>query len=167
MNVVTKLVTGTVTALAFMAAQAQGLYGEIGYSGLNLNVAAPGSTSSNAGMVRGIVGYDINPHVAIEGVLGLVSGSGSPKVTQTAAVFVKPKLLGFGEDVVLFGRLGYAYTKITKDGEAINNGSALAYGLGVSYKINTITFVTLDQTTYRQKDGITVRDVAAGVGFNF
>ena len=64
--------------LAAGAAQAQtapatsGLYGDIGYTFLNLKSDGP---SVKPGAVRGIVGWDLHPNVAIEAML---AGSVTP-----------------------------------------------------------------------------------------
>lgn len=163
-----KIISYTAIALSATALHAQGLHGEIGYSSLNLKTAAAGKRpSTRENLLRGTVGYEVHPQVAIEAMLGLGIGGGTPKINHTAGVFVKPKLLGFGEQLELFGRLGYAHTKVTTANGTTEKSGSLAYGLGASYRFNDLASVNLDYMTYRKKGGVTVGGVTAGVGIRF
>ena len=72
MTRIARITTALGLAVLAVGAQAQSLYGEIGYTGLDYR--EPGLKVS-PGMVRGVVGYDISPNLAVEGMLGLDGGS--------------------------------------------------------------------------------------------
>ena len=165
MKHVMPLAAAAFAAMTFNSAHAGGLYGEIGYSDLDLKVA--GSRTSSERMVRNTIGYELHPQLAVEGMLGQGIGGGAPKVNQMLGVFVKPKILGLGNDFELTGRLGYASTKVTKSDGSSDRAGSFAYGIAASYRINQTVTLTLDEMRYRKKDGVTVRGLTAGVGINF
>ncbi len=101
-----QVISCTAIALSATAIQAQGVYGEIGYSNLSLKTAAAGQRpSTRESLLRGTVGYEVHPQVAVEGMLGLGIGGDTPQINRMVGVFIKPKLLGFGDQIELFGRL--------------------------------------------------------------
>lgn len=159
------LAAAAFAAMTFNSAQAGGLYGEIGYSDLDLKVA--GSRTSSERMVRNVIGYELHPQLAVEGMIGQGTGGGAPKVNQMLGVFVKPKILGLGNDFEITGRLGYARTKVTKADGSTNRAGSFAYGIGASYRVHPNVVLTLDEMRYRKKDGVTVRGLTAGVGISF
>ena len=165
MNCMTQFVAGALATLAFTTAHAGGLYGEIGYSDLDLKVS--GSRTSSERMVRGTVGYELHPQLSVEAMLGQGTGGGAPKVNQMMGVFVKPKILGLGNDFELTGRLGYASTKVTKADGTTDRAGSFAYGIGASYRVHPNVTLTLDHMRYRKKDGVTVQGLTAGVGISF
>lgn len=161
----TTIAAAAFAAMTFNSAQAGGLYGEIGYSDLDLKVA--GSRTSSERMVRNVIGYELHPQLAVEGMLGQGTGGGAPKVNQMMGVFVRPKILGLGNDFELTGRLGYARTKVTKANGETDRAGSFAYGIAASYRINQTVTLTLDEMRYRKKDGVTVQGLTAGVGISF
>ncbi|MFA7558404.1 MAG: porin family protein, partial [Hydrogenophaga sp.] len=56
------------TTLLALGAQAQSLYGEVGYGQLKLQEDRFGS-EVDPGMARGIIGYTLSPNLAVEGHL--------------------------------------------------------------------------------------------------
>ena len=66
------LVAIATLATASVAANAQGLYGEVGYTPLKLegNVSGLGVTSKPSNL-RGIIGYELNDNLAVESMLSL------------------------------------------------------------------------------------------------
>ena len=74
-----KLVIASVLTLAAFSASAQ-MYGEVGYTSVKLEENSYGDNyKSSPSAVRGVLGFEINPNLAIEGMVGL--GLGDDKVT--------------------------------------------------------------------------------------
>jgi outer membrane autotransporter protein len=70
----------------------------------------------------------------------------------------------------LFGRLGWARTKVNVSGpgvDASGTGNDFAYGVGVNYNFNPRTYVGLDYMSYHDKDSVKVNGVTVSVGYRF
>lgn len=169
-------------AMATLAAgtasvQAQGLYGEVGYTPLKLESSVGGlDFSSSPSNVRGIIGFELNNNLAVEGMLGLnaqdstvkVNGINSgvkAEVDNMVGVFVKPKIQ-VGPGLELFGRVGAARTQLSVGGET-DSAASVAYGLGASFQLNDALSLNADYMTYHDKDDTTLRGVTVGVGYKF
>ena len=164
-------------AAATTSVQAQGLYGEVGYTPLKLESSVGGlDFSSKPSNVRGIIGYELNSNLAVEGMLGLSAQDSSVKVNginsgvkaevdNMVGVFVKPKI-EVVEGLELFGRLGAARTKLSVGNET-DSATSVAYGLGASYKLNSALSLNADYMTYHDKDDTTLKGVTVGVGYKF
>ncbi len=153
-------------------------YGELAYAPVKIKqVDVTGSTAKN---LRGIVGYELHPHVALEGLLSLGVGdasatvSGDPvdtRVDRVVGLYVKPKL-AVSQDIELFARLGYARTKVTSTltatGEAESESvSDVSYGLGASYRINERWSAVVDYMHYSEKYGTRLQGWAVGLRLKF
>ncbi|EGJ10609.1 porin family protein [Rubrivivax benzoatilyticus] len=166
--------------LACGAAQAQTnaspIYGEVGYSMLNADVAG---VDLDFGMIRGILGYEIHPNVAIEAMLGLgtsddsVSFEGETlklKVQRTYGLYVKPKV-EVAEGLELFGRIGFAESKVKATvvgyGSASDSDNDFSFGAGVKYTFSKNVYGVLDYMRYYNKDDIKVDGFTFGVGYKF
>ena len=171
------LVAIATLATASMAVNAQGLYGELGYTSLKLEgkVSGVGVTSKPSNL-RGIVGYELNDNLAVESMLSLglrdssvkvggFNSGGSAEVDNMIGVFVKPKV-HVGEGLEVFGRLGATRAKLSIGSENASDTS-IAYGLGASYHINSQLSVNADYMTYHDKDDITLKGFTVGVGYKF
>jgi opacity protein-like surface antigen len=170
------------TAQAQTAANASPLYGEVGYSFLNVD---GGGASADVQALRGIIGYNAHPYFAVEGLVGLGTSSdssnvdvlGTPvhvktKVSNTFGVFLKPKYEI--NNFELFGRLGWASTKLklkaTANGvsdSASDSDSDFAYGVGVNYNLNPRTYVGVDYMRFYDKGDTKIDGVTVSVGFRF
>jgi len=153
--------------LAAASAQAQNLYGEIGYTGLDHR--EPGLKAS-PGMVRGVMGYELNPNLAVEGMLGLNGGSdtvsGSTlKIDNTVGVFGKVQA-PLTDALKVYGRLGVARTSVQLNG-ATDNETSLAYGAGVTYDLSQTTYLNADYTKYLDRNDRKLEGVTVGLGFRF
>lgn len=163
------LMLGT-AAHAQQAPSTSPLYGELGYSWLTIE---GNGVKANPGALRGIIGYNLHPYFAVEGMLagGTTSDSDQGvdlKLRNAYGVFVKPKY-DFG-NVEVFGRVGYVHTSISASCAAGCSGRSdndVAYGVGVNYNFNPRTYVGLDYTRYGDKDGVKVDGLTLGVGFRF
>lgn len=174
-----KIVAIAAVALTATAAQAQGAYGELGYSRLNFENRDGGfSAKVNPSMVRGIAGYELNPNLAVEGLLGLGAGSDDVsvggvtvkgKVEHVYGAFVKPKIR-LGESVELFARAGVAGTKVSARSGNLSvsdSGGSFAYGAGMSFALGGNTSLNADYMNYYDRKGIKVDGVNIGVGMKF
>ena len=166
----TRIATLTTTlgfALLATAAQAQNMYGEVGYTGLDYKASG---LKASPGMVRGLIGYEITPQLAVEGMVGLnaksdtVSGS-TLKLDNTIGVFGKAQL-PVSDAFKLYGRVGVARTSL-KLGGVSDTSTGLAYGAGATYDLSKTTYLNLDYTRYQDKDSKTLGGITAGVGFRF
>jgi attachment invasion locus protein len=174
-----KIAAATAVACAAGMAQAQGMYGELGYSHLKFEESGTAfSGKVNPTMARGIIGYELNPNLAVEGMVGLGMSSddirvGSAtlkgKVDNMVGAFVKPKVK-LGETVELFGRAGVVSTKVSAEAGRVSvsdRGTSFAYGGGASFALTPTLSLNADYMRYYDRKGIEVDGVTVGVGFKF
>lgn len=150
------------------------LYGELGYtwgrvSGLGL--------TAKPDMLRGIVGYDVHPNLAVEGMLGAgvnddkqtVAGTNfSSKIGHTAGLYLKPKVDPM-PNLELFARLGYADTRLELAGPAgsySQTRGSLSYGAGLTYSFGRV-YTGLDYMRLYNRDGVKADGVTLSVGYRF
>ncbi len=162
-----KLSTTLGLALLAAGAQAQSVYGEVGYTGLDYK--EPGLKVSPA-MVRGVVGYEFTPHLAVEGMVGLNGGSDSSsgttlKVDNMVGVFGKVQA-PVTDALKVYGRLGLARTSLKANG-ASDSDTGVAYGAGVTYDLSKTTYLNADYTKYHDRDDQKLEGFTVGVGFRF
>lgn len=170
------------TLLTFGPAQAQGMrmgtgtaYGELGYSMVDIS---GNGVSAKPGVLRGILGADVHPNMAVEGMLGFgvkdddFSAGGVPfdaEVRHTYGVFAKPKINL--DRLEVFGRVGYARTKLRLSGPAgfssTDTKGDFAYGLGANFNISPRTYAGLDWMQYYDKDGTKADGFTVNVGMRF
>ncbi|WP_431262136.1 porin family protein [Roseateles chitinivorans] len=162
--------------LAAGVAQAQtapatsGLYGDVGYTFLNLKSDGP---TVKPGALRGIVGWDLHPNVAIEAMLatGLKDDTVDGvkfKVSRSYGIFVTPKY-NFDQFEV-FGRVGYADSKIKASSQGLSGSDSdgsFAWGLGGRYNFSKTLYGGLDYMQYYKKDGLKIDGVTLNVGYRF
>ncbi|ALV05734.1 porin family protein [Roseateles depolymerans] len=170
-------------AQAQTKAAAPAVYGELGYVFLSAQVPVLDLTrnqvlhpKANPTAVRGILGVDLHPYVAIE---AMVAGGASDdelgdfankvKVKSSYGAFIKPKY-ALDDKFEVFGRIGYAKTKgemTVVNGSVTTNEGDVAWGLGASYKFNKQWYGSMDYTNYLDKDGVKVDGFAINVGYRF
>ena len=175
-NIVTAILTMVcATASAQSTINNPALYGEIGY--VSLSIKDSGLSVSPA-VLRGVLGYNINHNLDVEGMLGFgvkkdtetVSGiTADIKVGTMVGVYLKPKI-NLSNDVELFARFGYA--KAGLEGSArgytiSDSGSDTSYGLGMKFKVANNTSLVMDYMSYYDKDGAKATGVSVGMGFKF
>lgn len=172
----------TAIALASVAAQAQ-IYGEVGYTSTNAtqNIYGDGIKASPSAL-RGFLGYELNPNLAVEGMVAFGMSDATVKVNGVSAtgvkleidnafgLYLKPKAK-LNDQVEIFGRVGFARVKGTISaagfGSESDSDSSFSYGAGLSYAINPTTSLNADYMQYRSKDGFKVNGFTFGVGFKF
>jgi outer membrane autotransporter protein len=162
--------------LAFGAAHAQQqqatpLYGELGYSFLRHDSGLGFRTNPQA--LRGIIGYNVHPNLAVEGMAAFGTSDDSDngftsKLRHQYGVFAKPKYAF--DNFEVFGRLGWMQSRIrtTSAAGTVNDSSGdFAWGLGVNYNLNPKTYVGVDYLRSYDKGNSKVDGVTIGVGYRF
>ena len=176
------LAIASAIALSAIGSQAQ-TYGEIGYTATTAksNVDGDGIKASPSA-IRGILGYELNPNLAIEGMVAFgmsdatvkVNGQSVPgvkmEIDNAVGVYIKPKTK-LNDNVEIFARAGFARVKGTLSavgfGTETNSENSFSYGAGLSYAINPATALNVDYMQYLSKDGFKVNGFTFGVGFKF
>jgi outer membrane autotransporter protein len=146
------------------------LYGEVGYS--FLEVKADGF-KANPQALRGIIGYDLHPFVAVEGMVAFGTSSDSDngvdfKLKNAWGLFVKPKY-DFG-NIEAFARLGWARTRISGTdaiGTETSSEGDFAWGVGANYRLNPRMSVGLDYSRLRDKDNVKLNGWTVNFGYRF
>ena len=171
----------SVSALLATAAVAQAqVYVEGGVAPLTLKDNEAPVLKAKPTVLTGIVGYEINPNVAVEGFLGLglnkssvtlggASTNVDAKISSSYGVFLKPKVM-VSNEVELFARLGYAKStlKLSTRGESESQTEgSFAYGLGGNYYLNKQTYLTASYMNLYSKEGTKATGFNFGVGYNF
>ena len=185
-RMVTAAAAATLFALGSAHAQmamptTSALYGELGYTFMKIDAAG---TSFRPGAIRGVLGWDVHPMAAIELmaafgankddkniVVNGVSTNVDADLKTMYGIFIKPRYVM--NQFELFGRLGYAHTKVKA--ESTNNGLVneshsdddFAWGLGVNYRFNPRMYVGLDWMRYSNQSNHKVDGLTLGFGYHF
>ncbi|MFD0667028.1 porin family protein [Ramlibacter sp. MAHUQ-53] len=158
-------------------------YGELGYTATTIKAEG---YKLKPGMLRGIIGYDAHPNVAIEGMVGVGVKDDSinipmfgttvnlnGEIKHAYGLFVKPKV-AVSPALELFARLGYTETKVKATASALgvsqsesDSDGDVSYGVGAAYKFSKAGFATLDYMNYYKKDGVKASGITLGVGMRF
>ncbi len=167
MTRIAKLTTTLGLVALAAGAQAQSLYGEVGYTGLDYR--EPGLKVS-PGMVRGVVGYELTPNVSVEGMVGLHGGSDTAsgttlRLNNMVGVFGKVQA-PLAEGVNVYGRLGAVRSDLKANGVS-DADTGLAYGVGMSYDLSKTTYLNADYTKYYDRHDQKLEGLTVGVGFRF
>jgi len=172
---------GSAQAQSMPQFSTSGLYGELGYTFMKIDAAG---TSMRPGAIRGVLGYDFHPNFAGEFMLaGGVSDdsrdgtvNGVPTTVNVDfrtmyGLFVKGKYNW--NQVELFGRAGYAHTRVklksTNNNLVDSNQSDndFAWGLGVNYHFDPRMYVGLDWMRYSNQSGHKVDGLTLGFGYHW
>ncbi|MGZ5181384.1 MAG: porin family protein [Ramlibacter sp.] len=170
------------------AAQAQtkpgtGAYGELGYT--FVKISEPG-LSVKPGMLRGVIGFNLSENLAVEALGGVgirkdnstVDAGGVPvnlelDVRHVIGAYIKPQA-NIGDAVQVFGRLGYAETRLRATASAAGlaatgsgSESSFSYGLGANFNVSPKMYVSADYMRYTKKDDTKVDGLTVGVGYRF
>ena len=150
------------TAQAQQARATSPLYGELGYTFLNIEGRG---LNTDPQALRGILGYGFHPNFAVEGMLAFGTQSdNNVKLENAFGVFLKPKY-DFG-NVEAFARLGWVRSDV-EVGAFSDDDSDFAYGVGLNYNFNPRTYVGADYTRYFDKDGVQVDGFTISIGYRF
>ena len=145
----------------------------------SINVTRDDGVKFKPLIATAIVGYDLHPNLAVEGMLGVnaskstvtVAGNSETlKFDTSYGAFLKPRY-AIDNQFEVFARLGYlsSGSKTTfSDGSSVSGrDSDFAYGLGGNYNIDKNLYATLGYMVYYKKDGIKVDGFNVGVGYRF
>lgn len=176
-----KIILVSATLLACAAAQAQ-TYVELAYTATTVEIDRRGfNIETKPSALRGIVGYEFNPNLAVEGMVAFGVGTSSItangqsvadanfKINSALGLYLKPKIK-LNNEIEIFGRLGFASTKSTVSDTAdtsTGSWSSFSYGAGVSYAITPKISLNADYMQYLNEDKETVNGFNFGVGYKF
>lgn len=158
-------------------ADASKMYGEIGYTPISYT---EGIYKANPGILRALIGTEVHPNLNLEGMLGLGIVDGSTTISNIRVashvdrvwgLYVRPKAM-LTPDLELFGRVGYASSKLTLSlpgygFSSTGSGGSLSYGAGLSFKVAPKTSLALDYMSYYNKNGAQATGFTVGVGYKF
>jgi opacity protein-like surface antigen len=149
--------------------------GEIGYTSLRLE---DGTSRFRPDSLRGIVGYEIGPNVAIEGMAAfgvrddtatVLGASVDGRVSHSYGLYLKPKA-SLGSQLEVFGRVGVTRSRysVAPGGlPATDSASDFSWGAGVNYSLSPTTYIGLDYLRLLDKGGIKANGVTLGLGMRF
>jgi len=150
-------------------------YGEIGLSQVTYKESG---YSFKPTVVRAIVGTEVHPNMAVEGMFGLgisddttrISGVNvTGEINNTWGIFLKPKV-ALAPNFDAFARLGYAKTKLSASVpgyRVTDSGGDFSYGVGLSYKVTKEVSANVDYMSYYDKNGVKGTGITFGLGFSF
>lgn len=171
MKVIIKTAAIAALALAAAGAQAQ-LYGEVGYSALNVD---GGGISVDLGALSGTIGYGVHENLAVEGMLAFgvkddKIGSAKVELEHSYGIFAKPRLM-LSPNFELFGRIGYVESKLKASAPGLSSltdtDGDWAYGLGGNYYFNRNSYISANYLHFYDKDNVKGDGVTIGVGMKF
>lgn len=154
------------------------LYGELGFSQIELESDALPGYSSDNDTVTAILGYKFHPNISGEVFLagGLdteyVNYGGTrigSEVKNSYGIFVKPHMM-LTDQVELFGRLGYLESELevsVPGGSATDSDGSFAYGAGVNYHFTDRFYGQFAYTSFYDKDEDTAQGYTLAVGMKF
>jgi opacity protein-like surface antigen len=173
-------VAGTLAAIAMTAqaqAPVQSLYGELAYTSAGVQLQDMNGTKDYP-VLRGILGYQINNYLAVEGMLGfgvsdrndtLIGIPVKSKIDHTYGIFVKPQFQ-INDSISIFARAGYARTKVSYEepgySESKSHGS-FAYGAGATYSFTPQMYLNVDYMSYYDKNNSKAHGPSIGLGYKF
>jgi len=170
--------TGLAGLIAAPAAQAQSVYGELGYSALSASLSVPVlgvSVKSEPAMARAMIGISPFAGLGVEGMIGTgvrddrLRGNAPinsrVKVDEFLGVYLASRLnLG---PVELFGRAGVAETRVRFEGLGTGSDSGFSYGGGLRLLPTDSLTLSLDYMSYLDKSGVKIDGYTFSVGLKF
>jgi hypothetical protein len=162
-------------ALVGTGAQAQsrsnsdmGYYGEIAYAPLELGDSA--ATDSKPKAARFIIGKDLSPNLALEGMYTTTMSKDDRGTFNASAsnygIHIKPKM-ALTQDTLVFARLGVTRSDITASAAGSHKGNDFSYGVGVQTNFTKTFYGQLDYMNYFDKDNLSAKGFALSVGTRF
>ncbi len=167
--------------LGTLDAHAQ-VYGELGYTSASVWYELFDSkTEFSQKALRGVVGYELTPNLAVEGQATFGVGNNSMKddgqtVPDTKArldsvfgVYVKPKTK-LGDKVEVFGRVGNSRNRISTTEAGVGttySDTAVSLGAGLSYALTPAASLNIDYMQSLQTDLTRSSGLTIGVGYKF
>jgi hypothetical protein len=186
MNKTTLTLLAAATALfALSSAHAQEaapkLYGELGYTQLNIKESDPiGPIKFSPKALTGVFGYQFAPHMAVEGMLGINAGKGNVKFNGAATgvdgklktalgVFFRPSV-SVSDSIDLFGRIGWVHGELELSAPGVSaseRDDSLAYGVGANFNLSKTSYIQTNWMNYYKKDGVKIDGFTVAYGVRF
>ncbi|MDH4479259.1 MAG: outer membrane beta-barrel protein [Rhodoferax sp.] len=180
-EIMKKLFLASVLVLTAVSASAQ-MYGQVGVTFVKYEPTVLGvklSSSSNA--IRGVLGYEVNENLALEGLAAVgmgdsdfeVAGVKIPgakfKVDSVVGLYAKPKFK-FSPELEGFVRAGFARSQGTVSAGGLSESSSesgFSYGVGASYALSQKTSLNFDYMSYLNKNESQATGFTFGIGYKF
>lgn len=186
MKTTTLSLFAAVTALfALQPAHAQDaaprMYAEIGYTQFNAKESdSLDSLKFSPAGVAGVIGYQLLPNIAVEGMVGLGAGEDKIKVNgertevkghinNALGLFFKPSI-AVSDRIDLFARVGWVRAELelsTPGFSVTDSGSGVAYGIGANFSLSKTSYIQANWMNYYKKDGFKIDGINVAYGFRF
>ncbi|MCQ8895434.1 porin family protein [Limnobacter humi] len=136
------LCTAALATMAFSTpSMADGIYAGVGYNNLDLTSESAPGFKANVDLLSAILGYKINPNLAVEGRIGAgvnddTFGASSLEVDSYMGANVLGTLPLSAHNWSLYGTLGYGYASFKGRANGVgfkDDKGSLNYGAGVMY----------------------------------
>jgi hypothetical protein len=153
-------------SLAATSVQAQNMYGDVAYQMIDTNL------DTDPAVIRGIVGHQFSPNIAVEGMVGLNVRDGEESIYGVTAKGKVDRLLGvyvksqytIDDTFELYTRLGVVNYKISASAGYISvsgSGTDLSFGIGAGYKLTRDLSINVDYMDFGDLEG------GASIGMKF
>jgi opacity protein-like surface antigen len=167
-------------ALTTLTANANELSADVALT--SLSYKEDGFSSAKPKMLRSIIQYKQSDSLSYETLVGIGTSEGSIGVYgATASIKVKYAIGGYarfnvplGDSTTAFARAGLTHMKLDATASGFggslsfsDSGTGATFGLGLEQKISDALKLTVDYTSYYNKDGVKVGGASIGAGFKF
>ncbi len=157
------------------------LYGEIGYTAIEVKASAPGvSLKYEPALLTGLVGYRFNPNLSVEGMVGFGLGDDEVKLNGVGTgakgklgtsfgVFLRPSVQ-VSESIELFGRLGFVRSEVKVSAAGFTESGSdtgLAYGIGANFHLTKSSYLQASWTSHYDDDGVKLQGLGVAWGMKF
>jgi opacity protein-like surface antigen len=169
--------------IPFYAPPPNPVYGELGYTFLKIEDGLGGN--ARPGALRGLLGYSFHPTFALEGlgafgiddddttnVVGGVPVRIDYDLKNIWGAYIKPRYTYLNWEV--FGRLGYAWTKVGGNAtagpfaaSASDSDGDFSYGLGLNYNFSPRVYAGIDYMMYNDSGNSRVHGFTLSAGWRF
>lgn len=154
------------------------LYGELGYTEMELeDDRLPGYSSDNETLTA-IIGYKFHPNFSGEVLLatgiseddvGYRGANFNSELSSAYGVYVRPNMMAT-ERLEVFGRLGFTSVDFNLRGigaPPMDSESSFTYGAGANYYFTDNLYGQFAYTSFFDKDDMSVQGYTLGVGMKF
>ncbi len=151
-------------ALLSLASQAQ-TYVEFGYAAVSVDTS--NSSVGNPRALRGLIGFELNQNIAIEGLYGVGIGKSNYNIDNMYGFYVTPKLK-IAEKVEGFVRAGYTHAAGSyKNTNYTKTYGDFSYGGGFRVALDKNISINFDYMKYLDKSTVTANGFTVGLGLKF
>lgn len=174
-RVLASLVLAATASVAGAQTFAKDFYAEGGLG--PMKISGQGMSASPV-VVRGTLGKNINPNLAVEGTYALTASKDNVMYFNTNVdvsvagygIYLKPKFtVAPGTEV--FGRLGYTSAKLKATAAGVSMDSdrqnSWSYGVGMQTSLNKDWYAQADYMVFSKKNDITGKGLGVSVGYRF